>query len=376
MMTVRVRKHERGLMFRHGEFVRVLGPGVHRLWGRVIRGRRETIEVVSTLEAELVHPLLESIVRDPVVRAELAVVELAGHQRALVWKHGRLVSAVGPGVYAFWNAPARVQIETFDATVRHFLHPRLDAILAHAEARLFLHAVEVEPHMEALLFVNDKPAGWLAPGRHAFWKGTDRVRFVLVDRREQAVQVTGQEVTTADRAALRLNLSVTLRVFDAAKAATVVRDYARSVCVETQGALRAAVAARTLDALLADKESVADEVRRVLSARAREFGVEVRGVGLRDIILPADMNAILNTAIEALRRAEAELIWRREEATPAQSPATAARLLAVNPVLGRLKELESLQQSLNGTKATFAFGPGDGVNREHAAVVRPEEPGD
>ncbi len=372
MITVRVRKHERGLHFRHGDFVGVLGPGTYRLWGNLIRPWRETVEVVSTLETEFEHPLLESIARDPALRAQLAVAELAEHQRALVWKDGRLLSVLGPGVFAYWNAPAKIEVEAFDVTGLRFTHARLEAIVAHPDAKAYLEAIEVEPHMEVLLLVNGEPAGRLPPGKHAFWKGAGRVLVLPVDRREQSAEVAGQEILTSDKVTLRVNLSVTYQVFDAVKAVTVVSDHAQSLYREAQLALRAAVGTRTLDALLADKESVGGEVRQSLSARAREFGVEVRSVGLKDIILPGDMKVILNQVIEAQKRAEAELIRRREETAAARSQANTARLLAENPVLARLRELELLQQTLAGAKATFVFGPGNIADQVRALAARPD----
>ena len=100
-------------------------------------------------------------------------------------------------------------------------------------------------------------------------------------------------------------------------------------------------------------------VANVLADRSWEFGVDVRGVGLRDIVLPGDMKEILNRVITAQKEAEANLIKRREETAAARSQANTARLLAQNPALARIKELELLQDVLAGTKATFVLGRGD-----------------
>lgn len=101
------------------------------------------------------------------------------------------------------------------------------------------------------------------------------------------------------------------------------------------------------------------EVRAALVSRTAEYGVSVRSVGLRDIILPGDMKMLLNQVIAATKEAEANLIRRREETAATRSQANTAKLLADNPMLVRLKELEMLQGILAGTKATFLFGPGD-----------------
>jgi regulator of protease activity HflC (stomatin/prohibitin superfamily) len=164
---------------------------------------------------------------------------------------------------------------------------------------------------------------------------------------------------TSDKVTLRVNLVVTYKVTDALKTATVVNDHAQALYREAQLALRAAVGTRTLDALLADKESVGGEVKNALAGRASEFGVTLRSVGLRDIILPGEMKLILNQVITAEKEAQANLIRRREETAAARSQANTAKLLADNPVLARMKELEALQAILSGAKTTFVFGQGE-----------------
>ena len=112
------------------------------------------------------------------------------------------------------------------------------------------------------------------------------------------------------------------------------------------------------------------EVRDALASRAKEFGVSVLSVGLRDVILPGDMKLILNQVIEAQKQAEANLIRRREETAAARSQANTAKLLAENPALARMKELEALQEILSGTKATFILGQGDLTEQVGRLVAR------
>jgi len=164
---------------------------------------------------------------------------------------------------------------------------------------------------------------------------------------------------TADKVTLRVNLLVTYQVTDAQKAVTSTADYTQALYREAQLVLRAAVGAKTLDALLSDKESVGGEVKTALATRAAEMGVRVQSVGLRDIVLPGDMKTLLNQVIAATKEAEANLIRRREETAAARSQANTAKLLAESPALARLKELEMLEKILAGTNATFVLGQGD-----------------
>ncbi len=119
--------------------------------------------------------------------------------------------------------------------------------------------------------------------------------------------------------------------------------------------LRAVVGARELDSLLADKEAVASEAAALLAAR-RGLGLEVAALGIRDLILPGDMKELMNKVTEARKAAEANLITRREETAALRSQANTAKLLAENPTLMRLRELEVLEKVVASGKLNVVLG--------------------
>ncbi|MCA9253225.1 MAG: slipin family protein [Phycisphaerales bacterium] len=357
--VTRIKSYEKGLLFRHGDFVRLLDPGQYRLWSRLWSASRERIERVSTLESKFEHKLLDLLVKNRGLSEAVQLVELADHERALIWKDGRLAYIVGPGRHAFWNEPYRIEVEVFDTTNLRFNHPKLEAIVSFAGSSKWLRGVNVDEHEDALLIKDGKIIETLSKGRHVFWNNVGQVTWKTIDRREQVADVAGQEIMTKDKVTLRVNLLVAYQVVDSLRAVTVVSDHAQALYREAQLFLRAAVGTRTLDALLADKESVSGEVRSALALRAKDFGVAIKSVGLKDIILPGEMKTILNQVIEAEKSAQANLIRRREETAAARSQANTAKLLAENPTLARMKELEQLAEVLAGTRSTFVFGNGD-----------------
>jgi hypothetical protein len=79
-------------------------------------------------------------------------------------------------------------------------------------------------------------------------------------------------------------------------------------------------------------------------------------VGIRDVILPGDMKDLMNKVTEAKKAAEANLIFRREETAAMRSQANTARLLADNPTLMRLRELEVLEKIAANGKLNIVLG--------------------
>jgi regulator of protease activity HflC (stomatin/prohibitin superfamily) len=111
-----------------------------------------------------------------------------------------------------------------------------------------------------------------------------------------------------------------------------------------QFAIREAVATRTLDEILAARDTIDREVRAFVTERASALGVEIGEIGVKDVILPGDVRELLNKVVEAERVAKANLIRRQEETAATRSLLNTSKLMEDNPLLLRLKELEALEK--------------------------------
>ena len=169
-----------------------------------------------------------------------------------------------------------------------------------------------------------------------------------VDLRETTLDLPGQEILTADKVTLRMNALATYRVRDPRRAVCESDDYKQALYREAQLVLRAVVGGREFDALLSDKEAVANEAADLLATRAETLGLEVTALGIRDLILPGEMKDLMNKVTEARKAAEANLITRREETAALRSQANTAKLLADNPTLMRMRELEVIEKLVSG----------------------------
>jgi len=265
-------------------------------------------------------------------------------------------AVIGPGLYALWTVFHAVRVEIFDAHVVRFDHADLAAIAQARGAAPLIEATTIEAGHAGLFFKDGRHEATLAPGPHAFWKGVAKARILDVDLREQVVDVAGQEIMTADKVTLRLNAVVTYKVADPLKAVTTVEDYRQALYREAQLALRGVIGTRELDVLLSDKDAVARELDGIVRARVAAFGVEVVGLGIRDVILPGEMKDLMNKVTEAKKAAEAALITRREETAAMRSQANTAKILETSPTLMRLRELEVLEKVSEKANLTVVLG--------------------
>lgn len=313
---IQVREHERGLLFRDDVFERLLTPGRHWIFGAVWKVR---VERVSVRDAIFDHRDLEVIVRSGALAGEAEVLDLADSERALVWLDGRFATVFGPGLHALWKVFHKVRTEVVDAGEVRFEHRELAIIFGAAESRSWLERINVDAGQVALLMVDGRHRATLDAGTYALWRNVARRQVLFVDRREQVLDIAGQDVMTADKVTLRLNAVVSFRVADPLKSVTAVENAGQALYREAQLALRAVIGTRELDVLLSDKDAVAGELDELLRERVAGFGLEVVSLGLRDLILPGEMRTLMNRVTEARKAAEANLIARREETAAMRS---------------------------------------------------------
>ena len=268
----------------------------------------------------------------------------------------RFAHILAGGQYAYWTGQKQVDVEVLDARKVRFEHDQFKVIVRSATAQRLLDICTVKRDCVGVLFVDGRYVETLAPGEYAFWKGPAEALVVEVDLRETMVDVSGQEIMTADKVTLRLNAVVTYKIVDARQAVSQTDDVRQALYRETQLVLRGVIGTRELDTFLTDKDAVAREIEESVRRRASELGLEIASVGIRDVILPGDMKDLMNKVTEAKKAAEANLIARREETAAIRSQANTAKLLADNPTLMRLRELEVLEKIAGSGKLNVVVG--------------------
>lgn len=368
IQRVTVKKNERGLLLRNGDFDRVLQPGTH--WLAAGLDRLE-VEHFPLDDPAFTHDVAEYLMaREPqVVAAEFVAVALNEDQAGLRTENGVLVEVLAPGTRRlYWKGLVDVRVEVVDTAASAEVPAAVAARLVQTQLRrrvvlglAGVLQVLVPEHGAGLLSVDGRVERLLAAGSYAFWKFNRHVAVELVDLRLQTLEVTGQEILTRDKVALRLNLSATWRYTDVLKAFKELAKPAEHLYRELQFGLRAAVGTRSLDELLENKTVIDEVVTAQVTAKLAGYGLQLDGVGVKDIVLPGEMKTILAQVVEAGKAAEANVIRRREETAATRSLLNTAKVMEGNPVALRMKELETLERVAERIDKISVFGGLDQV---------------
>lgn len=286
--------NERVVLIRKRRFESILMPGAYWVFGAGVEG-----EAHNTRYPELTSEWADFIAtqRPETVAAHFTVVETGDSEVAVVYFDGKLARVVGPGKRVlYWRASAEVTFERIDGVAEPEVPARLVAPLARLGREALVLFALVDEGWRGLVHLDGRLIRELEAGAYAFWTVVAQPMGTITELRRQTLEVTGQEILTADKVAVRVNVLAVFQIVNATAARAGVTDVQEHLYRTIQIAVRQYLGKRTLEELPAEKQAQANLIRRLEEVAATR--------------------PLLNTA----------------------------KLMGENPILVRLKELEALER--------------------------------
>lgn len=363
-MKIVIKENERGLLFKHGVFVRILEPGRHSVYP-ALGYTAEKDQTEGVVQAGKLNPKL--LMRSEDFAAKVATIDVPDMHIALHYVDGKLREALTTGEYFYWAIYQKHTFRLLDIS-----KPEVDDVPAetfqYIPMKLYTR-VEVFEGESTLLYYDGAFQRMLGSGTYFFWNGGVKVTFQKVDLRVQQMEVQGQEILTADKVGLRINFVCSYQIKDPVQLAGTLKNFAEQLYSTVQLALRKYIGRFRLDELLEQKADIADAMLEKLRAEQDRLFVEFREAGIKDIILPGEIRSIMNTVLVAEKTAQANVISRREEVASTRSLLNTAKLLDENETLRRLKELEYLERICDKV-GNISVSNGGGLLQQLQELVR------
>lgn len=357
-VQINVAAHEGALVYFNNRLQFLLTKGTYYFWNYLVDVTYNIINLESPYISCTAQGLTAEILADyPQIMEQLTAIDIPDGQIALHYVGGRLQDALTAGWYGFWHTSGQHTFELIDITDPLAANQLKEPVFQGIAKDLYT-SYNIAPGEVGLLYLDNVYQDILKSGSYYFWRYQTKVDVQIYDLRLQPLEITGQEILTSDKVTLRLNFTCTYQINDPVALAQSFKDYKTQLYTYVQLILREYVGQYRLDDILAQKDQIAQKVLTLLREQ-NPFAITFTGAGLKDIILPGDIRDIMNTVLLAEKKAQANVITRREEVASTRSLLNTAKLMDENKTLYKLKELEYLERIAERVDSISVNGGGN-----------------
>src|SRR5271163_4233922 len=181
-------------------------------------------------------------------------------------------------------------------------------------------------------------------------------RMQKVNMQIVAMAVPAQEGITRDNVSVRVDAVVYFRVVDPIKATVNVQNYMFAISQQAQTSLRSIIGQSEMDQLLAERETVNRELRRIIDEPTEgPWGIRVERVEIKDVSLPDAMKRSMSRQAEAERERRARIITADGEYQASKRLAAAASVMAKDPAALQLRLLQTVVEVAGEKNSTLVM---------------------
>ena len=181
-------------------------------------------------------------------------------------------------------------------------------------------------------------------------------RLQKVNMQIVAMAVPAQEGITRDNVSVRVDAVVYFRVVDPIKATINVQNYMFAISQQAQTSLRSIIGQSEMDQLLAERDTVNRELRRIIDEPTEEpWGIRVERVEIKDVSLPEGMKRSMSRQAEAERERRARIITADGEYQASKRLAAAANVMARDPAALQLRLLQTVVEVAGEKNSTLVM---------------------
>ncbi|MDA0139071.1 slipin family protein [Solirubrobacter sp. CPCC 204708] len=169
-------------------------------------------------------------------------------------------------------------------------------------------------------------------------------RMVRISLRTVTLNVPPQDVITHDNVPVRVDAVVYFRVVDPKCAVVQVESFLKATSQIAQTTLRSVLGKADLDSLLAERETLNEELQKIIDEQTEPWGVKVTTVEIKDVGIPPAMQHAMARQAQAERERRAKIINAEGEFQAAARLGEAADVISKNPTTIQLRYLQTISE--------------------------------
>lgn len=188
--------------------------------------------------------------------------------------------------------------------------------------------------------------------------------ILVVDIREKVREFKAERMLTRDNVPVTIDAILRYRIIEqrARDAILNVESFNDMVQQVSQTTLRNNIGSSAFQDILSRREEINMHVKSVIASEAANWGIEVTGVEIRQVIIPQELEAAMSMEAQAEREKNARVKYGESEVQVAKQFEEASKVYSENPVAYALRQSNMLYESIKVQGNTIVMIPSESLN--------------
>src|SRR2546428_3357217 len=187
---------------------------------------------------------------------------------------------------------------------------------------------------------------------------------LVLDIREKVREFKAERMLTRDNVPVTIDAILRYKIIeDRSKDALLnVENFNEMIQQVSQTTLRNNIGSSLFQDVLSKREEINQHIKTIIESEASNWGVEVTGVEIRQVIIPQELESAMSMQAQAEREKSARVTYGESEVLDAKKFEEAAQVYADNPVAYALRQSNMLYESIKVQGNTIVMVPSESLN--------------
>jgi regulator of protease activity HflC (stomatin/prohibitin superfamily) len=167
-----------------------------------------------------------------------------------------------------------------------------------------------------------------------------------VDQRVRVTTVSAESTLTRDTVPVNVDAIIFWLVWNAEKSILEVEDFTQAITLSSQTALRESIGRHQLAQMITERETLGQELQKILDEKTTPWGITVQSVEIRDVRIPQALENAMSQQAQAERERQARVILGEAEVQVSEQFAEASRVYNDNPGALHLRGMNMLYEAM------------------------------
>jgi len=188
--------------------------------------------------------------------------------------------------------------------------------------------------------------------------------ILVVDIRERVSEFKAERMLTKDNVPVTIDAILRYRILEGRSSDAIlnVQNFNEMIKQVSQTTLRNNIGSALFQDILSKREEINHVVKKIISEEAGNWGIEVTGVEIRQVIIPQELESAMSMQAQAEREKNARITFGESEVQVAKRFEEASKVYADNPVAYALRQSNMLYESIKVQGNTIVMIPSETLN--------------